>query len=384
MHRRIQLLLIVMYLAAAMLPVLWLVSGARRQRVGGTLPLAKLPAPTLASIADERFQHGVTRWFENHRTLFGYAVHLDNTVLYRVFGETRAGARIVLGRDRRILFIDEDIGHLNLREFNIPTPEAVADLAGRIARAQRAMQARGQALVPLIVPAKTSVYRDQVDPRWRRFDGPTPSDVRVYEQMVAELDRAGVLYVDMRAELTSGRHERAAVWGPEARHWSDYGACLALQQVAQRAAGLRGAPPVPYDCRLARVPADWRNADFDLWRLLNVWGVPRSRRVPIAEHAPPPAGIRPLRTLLVGTSFNWNLLFDAERSGVLRPLRLLYYDSRLIDWPGLAGIPMSAGAPGWDAVLAEQDLVVLDLMEAAVFSGHQYLESFLRDVAPPP
>ena len=49
--------------------------------------------------------------------------------------------------------------------------------------------------------------------------------------------------------------------------------------------------------------------------------------------------------------------------------------------PG-AGIPDVRQAPGWPAVLARKDVLVLDLMEAAVFSGHPYLDSFLASQTP--
>ncbi len=383
MRRTVQLTTLVLYLAILAAPVGLMAIGVHRT-LSGALPPDKRPALSLASVRDESYQRGLNRWFENHRTLFGLPAYADNTFLYWAFGETRYGARIVLGHRPPHLFIDEDIGHLNLREVNIPQPEQVDALVARIARAQQRLRGMGKSLVPVIAPAKTSVFPEQVDPAWRRFEGESVSDRAVYRTMVAALDARGVQYVDMRAELTSGRHDRALMWGPEARHWSYYAACLVWQLVLERHQRLLGGAPVPYPCKLGYEAASRTHAQFDLWRLLNVWGVPRSsKRAPIALHDPPPPGTPPgPRVLFVGTSFGFEIIIDADRSKFLREPQLLYYDSQLVSVPTSISEPMSVAAPGWPAVRERKDVIILDLMEAAVFSGHQYLEHFLQVEAP--
>lgn len=377
MRRPALLVTVALYCAILVAPVAIHAAGVRH-KLRGALPPDKRPALTVDAVLDERFQRGFTRWFENHRTLFGLPVYADNTALYRVFGETRFGARVVLGREAPYLFVDEDLGHLNLREYNLPTPEAVDALAARLARLQATLRARGTSLVPVIAPAKTSVFPDQIDPRWRRFDGEPPSDRAVYRPLVAALGRHGVRFVDMRAELTSGRHDRAAIWAPEARHWSYYAACLAWQGVLAHHAALQGGAPSAYPCVLGHEPATRMHAQFDLWRLLNVWTVPRSSdRAPVAVHAPPADGAPRVRALYVGTSFGFEMLEDAGRSGRFDDPQFLYYDSTLISRPVHVTAPMSALDPAWPALVARKDLIVLDLMEAAVFSGHPYLTRFL-------
>lgn len=380
MKRWVPLLLIVAYMVVLAVPVVAHVTKARRQPVSGALPPAQRPPLTIAAVLDESFQHGVTTWFENHRTMFGHAVHVDNGVLYRVFGETRVGSRVRLGRDRRVLFIDEDIDYLNAREANVPSAAQLDALAERIARVQQHLRARGQALVPMIIPAKTSVYRDAVDPRWRRgFGERTVTDLAIYERLVAQLDARGVTYVDMRAAFAHTPFARADVWGPEARHWSEFGACLAVEQVVARYATLLGRPPLPYRCNLDHAPTTRLHDDYDLKRLLNVWGFQvASRQVPVARHAPPPPDLGPPPSaLFVGTSFNWALIRDAVASQLLAPVHMHYYDSQIIAWPENVSVKAAAGDAAWRAIVEPKDLIVLDLLEPAMFSGHVYIDTFL-------
>ena len=381
MYRALTILLVAGYLAIATLPLAWRALGLREQPIAGSLPPTPRPALTAAGVLDESFQRDFTLWFERSRGLLGHAVHVDNGVLYRHFGETRVGSRVRLGRGR-VLFIDEDIDYLDRLEHGIPSAAELDRLASAIADAQRALLARGRALVPIIIPAKTSFYRDAVDPRWLRdFAGPPPSDLRLYRYLVDALAARGVTFVDMRARLAASTLARADLWGPEARHWSYYAACLANQDLLARAAELRGREAAPYPCPLARVPARRDHDDYDLWRLLNLWKLPRvSLTVPVAAHVPPaPPPAAPPRLLYVGTSFNWALIKDAVASGRLGPIHMHYYDSQLIAWPETTSVKAAAGSAEWRALVADKDVIVLDLMEAALYSGHVYVDHFLDE-----
>lgn len=53
-------------------------------------------------------------------------------------------------------------------------------------------------------------------------------------------------------------------------------------------------------------------------------------------------------------------------------------DGQLSSWPSDQRVPLSSGSEAWRAVVAGEDLVALDLREAAGWGGHPYLEAFLR------
>lgn len=379
MKRAASILLVAAYLVIASIPLWSRVVGVREQRINGAFERLSAPSPRPGAMLDERFQREFTAWFERYRGLLGHAVHLDNTVLYRVFGETRVGARVRLGRGK-VLFIDEDIDFLNRREQGIPSASELARLVDEIAAVQASLRAGGRALVPIIIPAKTTLYRDAVDARWRRrFVGAPPSD-RLYQELVAMLEARGVAFVDMRADLGASTAARRDLWVAEARHWSQYGACLANTEIVARAAMLLGRAPLPYRCELVRDKVGRTHDDFDLWRLLNTWQVRREAlTAPRGEHAAASGAVTPLRILYVGTSFNWSLIRDAVLSHVLAPVHMHYYDSQMIAWPQTTSEQVAAGDPAWAAMVADKDVFVLDLLEPSLWSGHVYYDNFLRE-----
>ena len=90
--------------------------------------------------------------------------------------------------------------------------------------------------------------------------------------MKRALDRAGVAYVDARALFTRPGEPRDRLWAPQARHWSDYGACVALREIMRLYVTLTGTP-FAFDCTPQQI-SGWRwHPDYDLKNLTNAWGI---------------------------------------------------------------------------------------------------------------
>src|SRR5262249_54805159 len=108
------------------------------------------------------------------------------------------GSPVRIGLDG-VLFSDEDIGFYN-REDRQFDQGHVDELADRIAALQARLQAEHRALVPVIIPSKTTIYRDKIPDRLARSIGqPRVSDLRLYLAMKRALDARKISYVDARA-----------------------------------------------------------------------------------------------------------------------------------------------------------------------------------------
>jgi hypothetical protein len=110
--------------------------------------------------------HGEQEQRENKLGFRGYAIHLDNTVLYHAFHEIRVGALFVRG-EGNVLFMHDDIEYYNRTEGL--DADQLAGFAAKLAELQAALRAQHRAIVPIIVPSKTSVYAciPQQVPGWR-------------------------------------------------------------------------------------------------------------------------------------------------------------------------------------------------------------------------
>jgi hypothetical protein len=387
-------LLVVLYVALAALPVIAMTTGLRGHELHGSLEPTPRPRLRLWPFLAERYQKSFAAWFEGSLGLKGTSISMDNAILYHAFGEAKQGATVRIGDDG-VLFNDDDLNYFNKQGAWLPEPSYIDLLADQIADVQQRLRARQRALVPVIVPAKTSLWRDKVPGAWKLDLGdPRPSDDRVYRAFKAALERRGVAFVDARQMFetlsATGAVPRADLWGPDARHWSVYGACLAMKEVATLYARLTGRPRPPHECRFVRVRKPRSHDDFDLWRLLNARFVyPTVKQIPFVQHPPPDPSIPKPRTLLIGTSFCWTWVRDATESGLYGALHMNFYNQTFVPWPDGEPFPVEASSPVWRDVTMNKDLYVLDLFESYLAAPGAYVELFLKDLIaeldrPPP
>lgn len=384
--KRLDRTMVVLYCVVAALPFAAMRLKWHDRPIAGVLPVARYPKLSLASFRSETFQTGYTTWFESKLGFKGTSIAVDNTLLYHAFHDTKTGSQVMLGRDR-MLFKDEDIAYFNKSGAELPDQARVEDLANRIASVQNGMREQHRAFVPLIVPSKTTVFPDKVAARWTRDLGtPRPSDERIYRAIKRALDARKVVYVDAREMFLKGDIDRELLWSNDARHWSYYGACLAMVEVVRDYAELTGRSPLAYDCPVERKRVDRQHDDYDMWRLLNLWGVPRAPRlVPVLHRGPvapapvAPADDRP-SLLLIGTSFEWTILRDAERTQRFGRLHFNSYNKVLVAWPEDVGSDVHPHTEEWRDLFLHKDLYVLELFEVYLFAPGSYVDQTLDEL----
>jgi len=370
--------LVGVYLLVAIAPAIGIATRFDNAKINGALSPAKRPAPSFHRFLDEKYQADLTAWFESNLGFRAYSVHADNTLLYHVFGESKQGARVKVG-GHGVLYELDDLAYYSKTDPYLPSAETVDAYAAKLAKVQTWVAGMRRGFVPVIIPSKTTIWRDDVPAAWARPLGAVrPTDTRVYEAFKRALDAHGVVYVDARAMLEHSTEPRARLWGHDARHWSAYAACLTMQAVMAKYAQLTHRPPVDYPCPVTMrsdVPDDF--VDFDLWGLLNAWAVPRDPVVPVvAAPAAAPAGARP-NALIVGCSFSWTLLRDAERSRALGALYMNYYNKTFVAWPQDVHTPVEPGSAAWNDITLREDLYILDLTETYLFADGAYSTEFV-------
>lgn len=291
------------------------------EKLDGVEPPAPFPALSLHSIREESFQKGFATWFEQHWGLRGYAARTDNTIDHVLFHESK-NIWIEVGNDGVIFPVEDVSGYVN--RPSAPNPEA--DAAARMHRVQRAMAERNIAVVPVIIPAKTTAYRAFVPSRWQRAGAFATTDDTIYRPFVRSLTEAGVHFVDARAMMEAEHGAPETYFPRTGRHWRKTFACKVLQRVVE-VANL-GAP---FDCTARIEPHPPRaGEEFDLFRLLDTWEtIPTNVTGEWFEKRDLPALRVP--TLYVGSSFVWQFLTITRELDVLEPSLFYYYDSRVID-----------------------------------------------------
>lgn len=368
--RLVDRILVCIYLAIVALPVTAMLLHLHDHRLNGALAPAPRPALTLSGFRAEQYQKGFTSWFENKMGFRNYAVYADNGLLYHAFREAKPGAQVIIGHDG-VLFHREDISLFN--KFPVVDQARIDALADEIARVQHSMAAKHRAFIPVIIPSKTTLYRDEIPESFQLPLGePRPSD-GVYVAIKRALDARGVAYVDAHELFTTSSEPRERLWASEARHWSYYGACLVWQKIAAQYRTLTSGA-LDYDCIQKLTYLTPKHDDYDLLRLLNGWAIPHRKIIhAIALHAPAPPGPKP-SAILISSSFGWTLIKDAARSGRFSALYSDYYDKEIVSWPGEQGARFTSkhftshGDALWQDAFRDRDIYVYEMFETYLFN----------------
>jgi hypothetical protein len=375
--------LVCCYLAVAGLPAVAMIGHWKDHRLFGAIPAADRPALSFDGARSGDYQAQLTTWFEQAHGLRNWSIWIDNTILAHVFGETKPGARVQLGREG-MLFEYDDIYYFNKTGAALPAPGAVNALADRIAALQTALRLRHRALVPVFVPSKTTLYRDHVPALWTRDLGATrPTDQAIYRALKQALEARHVTYVDEIDRFARTPEPREHLWGPQARHFSSYAACLCVRDTLVAYARLVAAEPVDYPCQLAQRRATFRDNDLDLYRLLNAWRISPARVAYHARHDPLPQAAPPHApdAVWIASSFGWLTLADAGASRRFGSVYLDYYNRALYDVDLHKRFDVVPHTAAWREVFLTRDLYVLELNETYVTPGSFFGDDAIQAIA---
>lgn len=365
MPRPLQIAVLALGLALLVLPTTaMVVPWATERPLQGAIVPAERPPLRLEGLWSEKYQKGLTAWFEQRYGLRATATRFDNSLSYYVLGETRPEKPVKVGRER-VLFLDEHVFFHNRRD----TPHAQSAKMARLARmAQAALAARGKAMVFVVLPAKPTYYPDAFPRGWSLPLGrERPCDAAVVRPFIEAFEREGVIFVDGRAVIAAEGLERELVYPRTGRHLAAPAVCPILERALSRAREiLVDAELPPLDCRYARaVPASLWDEEFDLLRLLNVWGAKPeavAQMVKVEERLPRE---RRVDTLVVGSSFSWRIIYEAQRNHALGDITLLYYNRSVAahgDSEPSDPVPRP-GSEAWRRLVLDKKLFLLPLPE---------------------
>lgn len=338
---------------------------------------AKAPTLSFAEIRSETFQRDATLWFEQHWGLRGYAVRTDNTIVMSLFGEARSGQAVV-GR-HGVLISEEDIKYVNRPD----APDASVAQAKHVARVQAKMRRRGKALIPVIIPSKTSFFGDAVPVGWRRRGAYGLADKNLYGAFTEALAAEGATFVDGRALLEREMDPRH-VFAPTGRHWRMSAGCRVLQAAVDAA-----RPDLPelgdarFDCRTrVDTQASIEDEDYDLFRLLNVWNdKPAGIDVEVLDAPKAPASLK-VPTIFVGSSFVWKFVHVSRELDVLQPSLFYYYDSSVVETATmLVTKKVEPFTAGWREDTFSKRLFVVGMLETYIpGDGQRFLAELEQEL----
>ena len=383
MKRLAQIAWIVLILSIASAGSIAMLTGTIKDaELFGVESAASHPVFSISNVVHESFQAAAVAWFEQNWGLRGYAVRTDNTLIDTVFGETRKGQSVYLA-NRGVFIKDEDVTYYNRTD----SPTAAIAAAMRFANAQAAMKKRGVVLLPVIVPSKTSFFRQELPAGLRRQGGEAVSDRNLYGAFVETLKENHALFVDARAALTAESdasfESRLEIFPRTARHWSTGAACHVMQLIADAVRGsFPGMGSAQVDCTMVRKEhPGLGEEEFDLFRIANVWwNLPTD--VPVNEVVGRPGGAAfQIPTLFVGSSFLWKVVRISHDLEVFRPSLFYYYDKTIFETEHETIIgKVQPYTEGWRSDTWSKKLFIVDVLETYLpAQGLDFLDEIEKD-----
>jgi alginate O-acetyltransferase complex protein AlgJ len=339
-------------------------------RLMGATETPETPPLSLGAVLDGRLQAKLGPWLAARmgRPREAY-IRVNNGLAYLFRRPSAPG--IVFGRGRT-LFEAEYVEEWCRRS---PGPDTDR-LAGRLAKLQARLRAEGRAFVFLISPSKAAVYPDLLPPGCD-----PPPEPRPVERLRAALAERGVRVIDGSAILSDARRRQPwPVFGRDGTHWNVLGAGYVSMELLAEAERQLGRLVSRLELESVRVDRKPFAEERDLALLLNLpidlptYPSPHPRYRTLPQPSPP-------RTLIVGSSFSWQITRLFAETGVVGASRQYYYFSRvrLFGNGRLApeGPPFEA-ARDLPSALAVTDWVILEANEASFGSSH--VEAFIDAV----
>ncbi len=370
------------FLLALLAPALATVLHVPDVQVYGVMPGVVWPAFTWANLRDEHYTADATQVFEQHMGLRGVYTYLGNSLRLHMLGETRPSYGPQVGK-HGVIYHSEDLIFHSQRKAKLPSTADIQNVVHQVADLQRVLSARGQALVPVLTPGKGALYpHDMHDAQTFPVGANTrrESDVWVYDALRDALASEHVAYVDARARLTDGTFPVEQVWGREARHWTHFGACLIVRDVRVKYTQIAHKELPDYPCVLDQTrPQDMLHSDYDLWRLMNVWGhSPHANHEPNVVHPGIGDGAAGPSLFTIGTSFFETIAWDAVYSQAFKRVQMNYYNRRIFRvYPDGEELVVQPHTEAWRSATQGHDLYVLDMFE--VYFPGTYLKDFVTE-----
>lgn len=311
------------------------------------------------------FQKEFSNWFEQNLGLRGYLVRTYNQMLYSVFKETPRQSIVAVAKDR-VLY---ERGYIDEYLDTEPPPQAELETnVVKIKELQSQLAARGTTLLVVITPSKVAIYPEFIpDNRKQTRAGKE----RGYDRFVSLLDKHQVNYVDGHAITLAEKGKTSyPLFCKGGTHWNFLGVFFTARQLVKTIEELRQEDLVNIEMAGIGLTDGPQGTNRDLVNGLNVWFPPIDYIAPYPYLSLVKNGreTRP-SILLIGGSFNWQLLEILGVSEVFSKLDIFYYYNRKTSYP--RGYMREITRIDWQKEIFSTDVIVLEVNESKVYSVGQ-------------
>jgi hypothetical protein len=292
---------------------------------------APTPKPIFSfhDLLEGKYQDDLTAYLQDNVGFKGYLIALKNQIDYSLFQTLHY--TIELGRDGQLFYwnhIDAHCGHLTLSDDS---------LSRKMMECKKLQEFLDSAHIPVVyvlAPGKPAFYEDKLP---KKFLNKCSND-NDYNHVLSRLNENQLEHLDFNKWFQSMRTSSPYPLFPKLGiHWSFYGACVAMDSLVKYIEHKDRIDLPNYVQDSFKITDQPYKIDKDLWSLLNVLLPMASDSLAYPSYAFTfdSTKQRKAKVLIIGDSFNWNLIDTKIPAAVFSSdSRFWFYKRELYDLSG--------------------------------------------------
>jgi hypothetical protein len=288
-----------------MLPTLQNMCGIfPRKILSGVEYAAPFPKLSFNTYLNCSFQKAFEQWYSRDYGLRDYLVRSENQLNYSLFNQINN--ELILGKENNLFERSYIVDYLAIKT---PPQDVYSDCAEGLKKLQDYFEIRGVKLLFIIAPNKASIYPENIPDIYQKYKS---NNKTIYEQLVPELQRHGVNYLDGHAFCAKLKKEsRYPVFHKGGIHWNFYASFLFSQEIIKKISEMLDKSVNTIELKNIRLSKDPLYTDDDLARLANVWDETpfvEPSVYPYGKKTGFPCAYQP-NVLFIGDSFMYTVLY---------------------------------------------------------------------------
>ncbi|MCU0847615.1 MAG: hypothetical protein MUD12_06975 [Spirochaetes bacterium] len=362
----------------------------KEPKLWGVFVPVVIPNPGPENIFSGAFQKTFEKWLADNAGLRSFFIKSRNQLYVWFYREISLNfhERVILGRENYLYQYPYVFSHNRL---DIIPEKVIEEKVKKIKALQEFMKKKNRALIFCITPSKATIYPEYIPDRYVNKERLKIKSN--YDVLIPLLEKHGVVYADGRRLFLNLKSEKWPLFPKSGAHWNYYSAFMFLSKINEKLKTLSNKSLNLSDLKLKGVRVADKpeifvglsTEDDDLAHVINVYDPSFSYGNYAYPDIPRPTTVkknRP-RILIVGGSFNRQLIDLMFRYGLYDQMDLFYYYSKIQTLPASFiddSKPIDKSKLDWEKDIFSKDIIFIETNEEAISKmGRGFIEDAYKN-----
>lgn len=185
------------------------------------------------SVTNHSYQKYIETYLTEHLPFRSLLIRLNNQFYYSLFKKSyNNDNKLIIGKSRQLLTTEYIYSYCGMLADQPHHTTDITAWADKIKTLHDYFTKRGQVFIYLITPSKVGYMPEKIPPRFQCQQRGTPLYL---QEMVKELDKRKIPYIDGQALMELGRQQyHTSMFSRGGIHWNGLGATLAANKIIDK------------------------------------------------------------------------------------------------------------------------------------------------------